>query len=739
MRARRAAPLVALLIAACVHQSRVAPVVHPPEIDWRTLTGSPHTAADSLIVISHLRQAADSFVRVWRYNWEISDRYRYLAILNRPQAQPTFVGPSRGGSVPRFGVSSQTWGPPPGADTIALSSQDSLGVITNARGLAVSPYSRTTLLHCHPDGAPGTSYARIAAHIIESGDGKRAVCPNWYLWSAVLPWDERLSIDDGILDPLRRPIAAARTLLLAQLTRGSEQLPGDGWIAGQRLRFALDAKDTALARRAVSDCRAATWWCTALDGYAVHSRGEVLRADSIFQKSLQLMPPSEDRCRWTDLSILLEEDDEKEYSKVSCESRDSVNAKIWWLSDPLYSDSGNDRRAEHYARIVMVLLRSATTYNERWDMRRGGGGRATQEMLIRYGWPSFSYWSGRSGDVGHYGYLEISNPEMRDHGRFTTAEYSGPRFRLVPRMHAVTSPTQAWDSDWVLSARAHSDIHQGDAPSWWPREHYDRGNLMVQLWSQHGLFRRQDSILFAMATQLFAEDFSGATRDTLRGELFTWSNPQSMRVQRKTAVVGVANLIKSLVASEPQLVSLELHGARPAGVVARTRFGIEPPLPLSALQPGEVAVAPPVFIHPTTPDELQADNPESALARMYTNVGFRDPQVIGLYWETYGFGPRDSVVLSIRVERHQPRPGFVRRLGYALGLATRDRGTIAVEWREALPQRSMNIVSGAVPIQGRIVTLSMTQLQAGDYTMIVSAARPGGAAAIATRDFWLTR
>jgi hypothetical protein len=45
--------------------------------------------------------------------------------------------------------------------------------------------------------------------------------------------------------------------------------------------------------------------------------------------------------------------------------------------------------------------------------------------------------------------------------------------------------------------------------------------------------------------------------------------------------------------------------------------------------------------------------------------------------------------------------------------------------------------SGSVPIQGRIMTLSTGQLRAGEYTIVVSAARPNAVPRTASRDFWI--
>jgi hypothetical protein len=161
-----------------------------------------------------------------------------------------------------------------------------------------------------------------------------------------------------------------------------------------------------------------------------------------------------------------------------------------------------------------------------------------------------------------------------------------------------------------------------------------------------------------------------------------------------------------------------------------------PPPPLSTLRPGEIAISTPVIIQPADgPSPLL--NADSLLMRMYGNVVFRAPQQrLGLYWETYGIAPGDSVELSVRLERHEPPPGTLRRIGFRLGIGQRTDGGVTIGWKEPSASRLVIPVPGRVPIQGRTLTLEMSQVPAGDYAFIVTAKR-GGVEVSATREFWL--
>ena len=101
-------------------------------------------------------------------------------------------------------------------------------------------------------------------------------------------------------------IVAARERLLTALGAAADDVPGDGWVAGQRIRYMVEAGRADDAAELARECRAAEWWCSALLGFAQHQAGNALSADSAFAKALAAMPEPEAR-RWRDISILLEE------------------------------------------------------------------------------------------------------------------------------------------------------------------------------------------------------------------------------------------------------------------------------------------------------------------------------------------------------------------------------------------------------------------------------------------------
>ena len=116
-------------------------------------------------------------------------------------------------------------------------------------------------------------------------------------------WYEGDDNDSAPPEPTR--IREARSRLLAALEEAGAALPGDEWIAGQRVRYLLEDSEPGRAARVAEQCRAVAWWCEALTGLVRHVTGDFAAADSTFAGALADMP-AEERCRWSDLSPLLE-------------------------------------------------------------------------------------------------------------------------------------------------------------------------------------------------------------------------------------------------------------------------------------------------------------------------------------------------------------------------------------------------------------------------------------------------
>jgi hypothetical protein len=276
---------------------------------------------------------------------------------------------------------------------------------------------RLAYLHCHPDAPTGTRVASATGanekfarkfeqfSLVVSDHSAFATCPSWILSPTVRDaGDEGVDRDGALLGQLRPAARSARARLLVALDSAARRLPGSGFLTGQRVRFLVEQRDLDGALRVARDCRAERWWCLALTAYAHQHRGAWADAEITYIAMYDAMP-TDVRCAWQDVSDLLAPSDRSAYDKTSCAARAEMHATLWWLSDPLFRVQGNERWVVHQSRHVDVALRSALDGDERyaWNLERGGD--ALARLLVRYGWPSYTWWDGRLTDNNHSGYL----------------------------------------------------------------------------------------------------------------------------------------------------------------------------------------------------------------------------------------------------------------------------------------------------------------------------------------------
>src|SRR5437016_13133585 len=118
-------------------------------------------------------------------------------------------------------------------------------------------------------------------------------------------------------------------------TSAGASLPGDEWIAGQRVRYLLEDSQPRLAAQVLEQCRAVRSWCEALGGLVQHASGEFAAAESLFSTALADMPEDE-RCRLSDIAPLLDDKLSDRYRQLDCASRAAFEKRWWWLAQPLY-------------------------------------------------------------------------------------------------------------------------------------------------------------------------------------------------------------------------------------------------------------------------------------------------------------------------------------------------------------------------------------------------------------------
>ncbi len=580
---------------------------------------------------------------------------------------------------------------------------------------------RSLALHCHAI----ESSLRIRDRIIAGSVRSQASCPSWYPPDAAPIDDERHGIDGALKRDQRFAMRPLRATLRALLDSAAASLSGDARIAGQRVRFALDAGAFADAWGAAVNCTSNAVDCGLLRGLVHYRAGHVSAADSAFLIAAAMMSDSA-RCAWDDIELLLDAETRRTYKSLSCADRVGLERKVWWLADPLYIEPGNERRAEHFARKTLITLLASLDVDERQHWRAEKGGEAVRETLIRYGWPSQMFWGGPFVDAAHDGWLR--SRALDTAGPYVARQYTRDRLRTLPLAHALASPFESTEDDWKL----HTPLLDNDEA--WPVEHYARdASRLVQLpIGQRVVWRRKDAARFVWAADIDAQALDRRRTDSVQIAVF-----ESRAVNDETTVgIFGGSLDKPVVvnAALPAgalLLAIEIPGDG-THAAARTRFGLH--VPESLTSGAERSLSQPVLLDATYDAGVQLDA-DGATAHMLGTTTLTHPRRVGIYWEAYGFAATDTVDLEVQISR-EDRPGiFTRALGVFRPGQDQD-AKVGMRWREAPgSSRAILRLEGAVPMQMRSIVIDIEGLSRGSYRMQISMTTAPRAAVANDRSF----
>ena len=439
-------------------------------------------------------------------------------------------------------------------------------------------------------------------------------------------------------------------------------LPGDDWIAGQRVRYLVDAGDGNAAVLAARSCRGTDWWCAALEGMALHVTGDVARAEQAFQNALSEMP-MEKRCRWTDLTYLLEEPLRAPYRRLGCAERAGFERRVWLMADPLFLTPGNERWTEHLARHVWAESERVAV-NAFWMP----WGPDLEEMVVRFGWSE--KWTREPPAILETGPLVVNGHEHE------------PNYHFLPEREPPEDVSALDESLWDLGKLQ-------------PREAYAPryAQVFVRFQPQVARFRRGDSTLIVAAYRMGDDDFLAphkfvgalaiVTDDSTSPLIVRSSEPGFRATMIGTSPAHVAMLSVEALALDSTIA------ARWRAVVTRVELS-KNFLTLSDLLFFEPS--------PTLPTDL-----DGAARTAYGNVLHRNRRV-GIYWELYGQTSVDTELpVSLTLT---PLPGNVlKRAINALGIGY-PPAPINIRWRE----------NGGVGFRSsRSIMVDMSLVPSGSY------------------------
>jgi hypothetical protein len=477
-----------------------------------------------------------------------------------------------------------------------------------------------------------------------------------------------------------RRIGDRRDELIRVLDSAAHAAPADQWVTGQLVRYLVEAGRTDQARSfANRDCEASADWCAALAGYAAHAGKAFAAADSAFEHALSAMEPGE-RCRWLDVSDMLDDESAKRYDGMDCAARERFFRRAAWLGAPLYSISTTDLFTEHLSRVTRAHMaeRSASPDGVSW-------GDDVDALMTRYGWPR---WYSRS--------LPSTGSQL---DASITGHDAGMPYDFFPRLRAIDHFAHVTDDDWKLDD-AHAPT--GYAPSY--------ARSMHHLPSQIATFRRGDSVLVVAAwdarkdTTLLGRALD-ATLNVVADSMPTVrSSSHTTPGERGSLVAGTLAVAAAI---DSGVVSLELLAADDRRA-ARRRLGIP------ARARGAIGLSDVLLYNGATDSASELDQVrESMLAS--TNLSSR---VVGAYWEVYGLSAQSGPVqFSLSVEPFDI--GWTRRLAQRVGLTDPATG-LRLQWQDA-PRTVNGILS-------RAVRVDLSRLRGGKYRLTLAATTRDGSA-----------
>jgi hypothetical protein len=477
--------------------------------------------------------------------------------------------------------------------------------------------------------------------------------------------------------PEPKEIVDARAKLLTLLESAAMRTPEDGWLAGQRTRYLIEAGRPDDAATAARECRAERWWCAALEGLALHVAERYPAADSIYAIVLGTMPVAQ-RCEWLDLRLLVADRLRQELERASCDERATVAAHLWTVSQPLWSTRGNDLRTEHFARLTMatILRRSANAYGMSW-------GDDSREILLRYGWADW-YTRYESGS-GVY-----ASPTITGHDR-------EPSYFFFPDARSIRSMPPIAPGAWSFRDPL-------------ARTRYAPRHLKGLSGLTHVLtrFPRRDSTLIAVAFHLrdtaLARDSVGAYLTAYRREQLLIGKPRD-------------GALWLMVPNDTIVASIEVRGTSTKRA-ERARYTVDPLMHHDGWALSDLLLFDPA-------KGYSGGEAERALQEAIVDMRIAATDGLGVLWEIESPASQ-PVWMSLTVE--PLHVGVARRIATRLHLA-RELAPVRLRW-QSMVQRAR---------EGQSVTLRLPPTARGRYRVVLTVQPSSGPSLSASREIEVDR
>jgi hypothetical protein len=470
----------------------------------------------------------------------------------------------------------------------------------------------------------------------------------------------------------RTDLIIERDRLLDLLAQAARTDPADDWVAGMRVRYALEQQKLPLAIEAARECGGTAWWCDALRGLALHASDMHVASSTAFDRALASMSDSM-RCEWTDLTPWLPNATHEAYRAKSCAQRAPDNARILRLSQPLWLLPANDLRNELFSRHIISIVHGQGRIP--YDMSFDGSIPAIQ---VRYGWPTA--WSMQTA-----GALDPRLPSIIGHE-------PTPSYDFMPSAAAIMSPLAATERDWEPDRK---DARMRYATR------YATGFGMLP--HQIARFKRGDSTVVAGAWRMMREQRMGPA--PYQVGLFV-ADDSAVVISRTIKDSAPANgAVVAALGTTAKLVSLEIM-APTAKRATRVRTAVQP------LANG-VRVSDMLLL--AAGDAGATPSLENVAGRAWGSNDIVPGRSFGLYWETYvPVSPAAPLQVTVRATRTSSN--FSQRITNALRLS-RAMTPVAISFRDA---------GRPDGLPGRAVQFTWPEVPPGEYRLTVKLEGAGG-------------
>lgn len=448
-------------------------------------------------------------------------------------------------------------------------------------------------------------------------------------------------------------------------------------------------------------------------GLLAHRTGDYDAASGAFDRALDRMTPA-DSAAYADLSPILPPDNLPAYRA----DPDGFARQYWTARDPRFLNSVNERRTEHYARLVEadLLYRSAQLDLPGWRTERG-------ELYLRYGAPERDViLDGGFGNA--LGQFSDRNPAFApgladDPNRFNVWDYGDFRlvfedpnrngeFRLYSPPADVFALADADDAarmDYVMAARVQvrrePERYRFQAPG-------RAVDLPYRVVAFRGDAGRSD-LYVVYGVPLATDTLASTGRDidvTIRTGAFLVGPERDLLVERRRTIYGLRaaqvvrfdatrlwTSVEAMTARPgPHDVSLEFETASGQTSAVQRRPVVVPDFSAGGLQLSDVLLA-----YQSEPDEGDAApgrivrNGLSMQPAPWSVFGVSD--AIHVYIEVYGLtlsAGRSDYEIEARLVPRDTRRGLARTFGRLFGGRARGvsttaeaQGDAADDWQSA--------------------------------------------------------